>query len=76
MFIGGFDLPCIGFIRSKPHPCGGRYTLVIYPPGPGPLAGAEPATMVEIEVGASEVRRIENVAPHLINLPRGVWNWH
>ncbi len=73
--IEGRNLPSIGFIRAKPHPCGGRYTLVIYPPGPGPLAGSEPATMIEIDVEAAEVRRITNVAPHLIASPRGEWAW-
>lgn len=65
MVINGRHLPSIGFIRAKPIGDGARYTLVIYPPGPGPLAGAEPATMIEIEVDAAELRRIDRVAPHL-----------
>lgn len=66
MIIKGMNLPCIGLIRAKPSGDGARYTLIIYPPpGPGPLAGAEPATMIEIEVGMREVQRIDRVAPHL-----------
>jgi hypothetical protein len=70
MIINGHDFPSIGMIRAKPVGDGARYTLAIYPPGSGPLAGAEPATMVEIEVDEEEVRRIDRAAPHL--LVRGV----
>ena len=65
MFIGGHDLPCIGLIRPK-ELCDGRVMLTIYPPGPGALAGAGAATMVEIVVAEAEVRRIEETAPHLM----------
>lgn len=75
MFIAGHDLPSIGFIRAKPHPCGRLYTLSIYPPATGALAGSEPATMIELDTGVAEVRRIAEVAPHLIATPRGGWNW-
>ena len=40
--------------------------LTIYPPGPGALAGAGAATMVEIEVDEAELKRIGRVAPHLL----------
>ena len=67
MIINGMNLPSIGLIRAKPIGEGARYTLIIYPPpGPGPLAGAEPATMIEIEVDKQEVQRIDRVAPHLL----------
>ena len=67
MLINGMNLPSIGLIRAKPIGDGARYTLVIYPPpGPGALAGAEPATMIEIEVDRWEVQRIDRVAPHLL----------
>lgn len=65
MIINGKNLPSIGMIRAKPIGDGERYELTIYPPGPGPLAGAEPATMIEIEVDEAELRRIDRVAPHL-----------
>jgi hypothetical protein len=65
MVIKGHNLPSIGLIRAKPHG-DGRYTLVIFPPGPGPLAGAEPATMIELEVDKAELERIVRVAPHLL----------
>jgi hypothetical protein len=70
MIINGHDFPSIGLIRAKPIGNRERFTLTIYPPSPGPLAGAEPATMVEIEVDEDEVRRIDRAAPHL--LVRGV----
>lgn len=67
MIINGMNLPSIGLIRVKPIGDGERYTLVIYPPpGPGPLAGAEPATMIELEVDRQEVQRIDRLAPHLL----------
>ncbi|MDX5983705.1 hypothetical protein [Sphingomonas echinoides] len=65
MFIGGHDLPCIGLIRPK-ELGDGRVMLTIYPPGPGALAGAGAATMVEIVVDEAEVERIGDVAPHLL----------
>ena len=67
MIINGMNLPSIGLIRAKPIGEGARYTLIIYPPpSPGSLAGAEPATMIEIEVDKLEVQRIDRVAPHLL----------
>ena len=66
MVIDGFNLPSIGFIRAKPLATGG-YTLAIYPPGPGPLAGVAPATVLEIQVSDAEVCRITRAAPHLIS---------
>lgn len=69
MVINGLDLPCIGFIRAKPLGDGEHYTLAIHPPGPGPLAGAEPATMIELEVSKAELCRIAGLAPHLIAKP-------
>ena len=65
MFIGGLDLPSIGLIRPKVL-CDGSYVLTIYPPGPGALAGAGAATIVEIVVDEAEVDRIGLVAPHLL----------
>ena len=65
MVIKGYILPNIGLIRAKPHG-DGRYTLVIFPPGPGPLEGAEPATMIELEVDKAELERIRRAAPHLL----------
>ena len=74
MIIKGINLPSIGFIRAKD--IGGQcYLLSIYPVGPGPLAGVEPATMLEVEVDEGEVRRIRCLAPHLLlsnNLNRGL----
>lgn len=67
MIINGKNYPNIGFIRAKPIGEGARYTLTIYPPGPGPLAGAEPATMVEVEVDKAEVQRIDRQASHLLS---------
>jgi len=70
MVINGMNLPSIGLIRAKPIGDGERYTLAIYPPpGPGALAGAEPATMIEMEADRQEVLRIERVAPHLLSAP-------
>lgn len=69
MNIEGHIFPSIGLIRAKPIGDGERYTLVIYPPGAGPLAGTGGATMVEIIVGDAEVRRIDRVAPHLLARP-------
>lgn len=66
MIINGRNLPSIGLIRAKPIGAGARYILTIHPPGPGPLAGAEPATMIEVEVDDAEVQRIERAAPHLL----------
>lgn len=66
MIINGKNYPAIGLIRAKPIGDGGGYMLTIHAPGPGPLVGAEPATMVEIEVDEAEMRRIDRVAPHLL----------
>ncbi|MEO0062263.1 MAG: hypothetical protein RLZZ08_823 [Pseudomonadota bacterium] len=66
MIINGKNYPSIGLIRAKPIDGGARYELTIFPPGPGPLAGAEPATMVEVEVDEAEMRRIDRSAPHLL----------
>lgn len=65
MNIEGRILPDIGFMRAKQIDDTDRYTLIVYPPGAGPLAGAEPGTMIELEVSEAEVRRIDRVAPHL-----------
>ena len=67
MIINGKNYPSIGLIRPKAIGDGSRYMLTIFPPGPGPLAGAEPATMVEIEVDKAELRRIDRLAPHLVS---------
>lgn len=69
MIINGKNYPSIGLIRPKTIGDGSRFTLTIYPPGPGPLAGAEPATMIEVEVDRAEVRRIDKVAQHLLSRP-------
>jgi hypothetical protein len=69
MVINDLNLPSIGFIRAKLL-AGGGYVLEVHPPGPGPLAGAEPATMIELEVDEAELRRIVDLAPHLIAAPR------
>lgn len=66
MVINGIDLPCIGLIKTKRLP-NGRYELEVHPPTSGPLAGADGATMMEIEVDVAEVRRIDRVAPHLLS---------
>jgi hypothetical protein len=68
MIIAGIDLPCIGLIKAKRLPSG-RYELEVHPQTPGPLAGADGATMMEIEVDVEEVRRIARVAPHLLSQP-------
>ena len=68
MVIDGMNLPSIGFIRPKELE-NGRFELTIYPAGPGALAGAGAATMMEIEVDAAEVDRIALVAPHLLASP-------
>jgi hypothetical protein len=75
MRIDGRILPNIGFIRAKPQKGGTRFTLAIYPPTTGPLEGCEPATMLELDVCATEVLRIAKAAPHLIAAPRGGWHW-
>jgi hypothetical protein len=80
MIIDGMELPSIGYIRVKPprKELGERlFTLIIWPPGPGPLAGADGATELELYVEADEVKRICCVAPHLIsaaNWPSDVWD--
>jgi hypothetical protein len=80
MIIDGMELPSIGFIRVKPprKELGERlFTLIIWPPGPGPLAGADGATELELYVEADEVKRICSVAPHLISAakwPSDVWD--
>ena len=66
MVINGINLPSIGFIRLKASSESGRYQLEVYPPSPGPLAGVEPATMIELMVDEAELRHIRRVAPHLI----------
>jgi hypothetical protein len=70
MVINGLNLPSIGFMRAKQLGGAGRYTLAVYPPGQGALAGVGRATMVELEVDEVELRRIIRVAPHLIAAPR------
>ena len=71
MVINGLNLPSIGFMRAKPMPGNAPlYTLAVYPPGPGGLAGANPATMIELKVDEAEVRRIIRAAPHLVVAPR------
>ena len=72
MIINGYNLPNIGFIRAKPVGDGKHYTLSIYPSGAGPFDGTGGATMLETDVSASEVQRIQCVAPHLLN---GGWGW-
>lgn len=80
MMIDGIDLPSIGYIRVKPprKELGERlFTLIVWPPGPGLLAGADGATELELSVEADEVKRICQVAPHLISAakwPNDVWN--
>lgn len=66
MVINGINLPSIGFIRAKPIGDGGRVTLTVFPPGAGPLAGAGAATIIEVDVDEEEVRRISEMAPHLL----------
>lgn len=70
MVINGLNLPSIGFMRAKPSGDGDRYTLAIYPPGQGALAGVGRATMLELEIDEAELRRIIRVAPHLIAMPK------
>lgn len=64
MIIAHKNFPSIGHIRVKP--LDGRHRLTIYPPTfPGALMGWEPASHVEIIVDDGELRRLENMAPHL-----------
>lgn len=80
MIIDGTELPSIGYIRVKPPRTElGQtlFTLIVWPPGPGPLANADGATEIELYVDGDEVKRICRVAPHLISAakwPNDVWS--
>lgn len=63
MVIAGIELPCIGLIKVK-RLSDRRFELEIHPQIPGPLAGADGATMMEMDVDVAEVRRIARAAPH------------